>query len=318
MKKLLVLTLLTTISACGGGGGSSSGANQVTSPTPTVAISTDNGIQVASAAGSGDSITTSISNIVALTAGQSNQTTINLTDFTRQLLHLGTSHTLQPLSVTTSCPAGGSLTLPDANATSGTVTFSACVGYIVNVTLDGSISFTVNGDVNTNYSATVTFNNFTITSGTDVVTINVSMNISGNLVGSVETTTVSYSKFNVTKNTDYINIYNFQSTEIYDTSTNDYTLSWDYTFESSLINGVVQVTTETPIQGNNNNPYPYTGSVVFTGVNNSHVRVSTNNSTGQATDTVMIEVDADGDGVYESSQTMTWLQFDSQGQVVLF
>jgi len=318
MKKLLVVTLLSTLSACGGGGGGGSSNNQVASPAPTVAITKTNGATVSSSAGSGDTITTSISNIAPLTTGQTRRTAINLSDFARKLLHLGESQTLQPLTATVSCPGGGSITAPDANATSGTVTFNACVGYLTTVTLDGSITFSASGDLASNYTATVTFQNFTITNGADVVTINVSMNISGTTVGTTVTTNVSYSKFSVTINSDYINIYNFHSTEIYDTSTLDYSLDWNYTFESSLINGVVKVATETPIVGNNANPYPYTGSVVFTGMNNSHTRVSTNNSTGLSTDTVMIEVDADGDGVYEDSQTMTWAQFESLGQVFLF
>ena len=317
MKKLLVVALLSTLGACGGGGGSSSSNNPVTSPDPSVAISKTNSAQVASSAGSGDTITTSVSNLAPLTAGQTSRTAFNLSDFTRQLLHLGDSQTLQPLAVTVNCPGGGSITAPNATATTGTFSFNACVGYLANVTLDGSVTFSVSG-TSTNKSATATFSNFTITNGSDVITIDVSINISVTTTGTLVTTKVSYSKFNVTVNSDYINIYNFQSTKTYDTSTQDYSLSWDYTFESSFINGVVHVATETPIVGNAANQYPFTGSVVFTGMNNGHVRISTNNSTGLPTDMVMIETDADGDGVYEDSQTMTWQQFESQGQVVIF
>lgn len=313
-RTLFVAVLFVTLNACGGGGSDNGG---ITSPAPSVAITTNNSDQVAATAGSADSITTSATSLVPLSVGQASQTTLNLTDFARRLLHLGSNYSLQALTVTQACPGGGSLTGPDPGSTSGTFTFTSCVGYQGNTSIDGSITFSLSGDASSNYAALITFNNLTITSGANVVTINVSMNISGNITGTVETTTVSYSLFNVTYNSDYVNIYNYKSTITYNNASLDYSISWDYTFDSSLINGAVKVSTETPIQGNDNNLYPYTGSLVVTGANNSHVRVSTNNSTGLPTDLVMIEVDADGDGIYESSKSVEWQNFDV-GQVTLY
>lgn len=316
LKICLLTGLVLTVSACGGGSSNSSGGTS--SPAPSVAISTSNSDQVASTAGSGDTITTSTTNLVPLSAGQTTKSTLNLTNFAKKLLQLTSSNSLQTLSTTISCSGGGSYTIPDQNTTSGTVTFNNCTGLAGNSTINGTVTVTTSGDLNTSYSATLTFNKFTITSGSNTISLDVSMSISSSISGTVQTTKVSYSLFKIKYNSDYVNIYNYQSTITRDTQSLDYTFTWDYTFDSSLINGAVKVSTETPITGNDNNPYPYTGSVVFTGANNSHVRISTNNSTGQSDATVLIEVDADGDGVYESNKTMTWLQFDSQTQIVLY
>ena len=310
-KYSVLISLFLSISACGGGG---SGGGGGAGPSPSVSINSANGAQVASVAGTADSISTGLNSITPLSVTQPSQSALNLTDFTRKLLHLGYNQGLQPLAVTT-CSGGGSVTMPDPGSTSGTVTFSDCLegGFTIN----GSISFSITGNANSTYTATVNFNNLTLTDGVDSAAVNAAMSISGSLSGTVETITVTYSNFNVTFNADYINIYDFHSTGTYDTSTLDYTISWNYTFESSLINGVVNVATESLIQGNDANPYPSRGSIVYTGANNTHVRVSTD-AGGQPTDTVMIEIDADGNGVYEETNSMTWSDFEMLRSVTIF
>jgi hypothetical protein len=314
-KTFFLVGLVLSVSACGGGGdNSSSGSGSSGAPAPSVALTTSNSDQVASTAGSGDSVTSSATNLVSLNAGQSTTNTLSLNKFATRILNLASSNSLQPLATCSS----GSVTTQNSSTTSGTVTFNKCVGFVAGTTIDGSVTFSLTGDVNADFTATMSFNSLVITSGGNTVTIDVSITIVNTLAGNVQTTKVSYDLFKVKYNTDYVNIYNYQSTVTYDNSSLDYTITWDYTFDSSLINGAVKVTTETPIAGNDNNPYPYTGSMIFTGANNSHVRVSTNNSTGQPDALVQIEVDADGDGVYESIKTMPWSQFDSLTQVVLY
>jgi len=201
------------------------------------------------------------------------------------------------------------VTSPDnTSANSGTITFSNC-SYSAGLTINGSMTYTVSGDAN-NYSANVSYNNFTITNGSIVSTLNASMTLTGSYAAPVETLTVSIPYFYVTVNSDFIKLYNYTATGTNNTTTNAYTLSWDYTFESSFINGAVHVATEQQLQGYSYNPYPSLGSVVVTGANNSHVRFSTN-AMGQATDPVTIEIDADGNGIYEYMTTMTWAQLEA-------
>jgi hypothetical protein len=187
------------------------------------------------------------------------------------------------------------------------MSFNDC-GYALNVTLNGSMTFSISGNTN-NYSASVSYNNFSLNDGTNVISLNASMSITGSYVDPVETVSVSMPMAEMTMNSDYVNMYNYSSTQTYNYNTSAYTIDEDYTFESSFINGAVHVGTEQQIQGYDYNPYPNSGAVVITGANNSHVRVSTN-GTGQATDLVTVEIDADGDDVYESFSNLAWSEFD--------
>ena len=267
-KYSVLISFFLSISACGGGG--SGGSGSVSSPAPNVTITTTNGTQVAADAGSGDSITSgATAGISPLSVSQPTQNAIKLTELTQQLLHLGHDQQLQVQTVTT-CSGGGTVMTPDnPSATSGTVTFSNC-GFLPGLTIDGSMTFSKSGDKN-NYSASVSYSNFTITNGVTVSTVNASMTITGSYTAPVETVSVSIPNFDLTVNSDYIRLYNFSSTGTTNSTTSEYTLSWDYTYDSSFINGAVHVATEQQLQGYSYNSYPNTGSVVVTGVNNSHV-----------------------------------------------
>lgn len=308
-RVLFVSSLFFILSACGGGGSGDSGSN-VVSPAPSVALTTINGAQVASTAGTADSIATNAaSGFGTLSLSQPTQNAVSLTDLTRQIFNLGQGQTFHSLAVTT-CSNGGTMSAPDdPNATSGTLVFTNCDLNGTGVVLNGTVSFSGTSNSNS-FSLNITYSNFTVTVSGTTSTFNATMSISDSVSGTVDTLVVSMPTFELTVASNYVSMYNYHFMATSDSSTSTYTLSWDYTFESSLINGVVYVATEQDIQGYDYNPYPDTGSVVITGVNNSHVRVSTNGA-GQATDMVLIEFDEDGDGVYESSDnTLTWADFD--------
>jgi hypothetical protein len=303
-KYSVLISLILGVSACGGGG---SGGGSVASPAPSVVISTSNGSEVAANAGAGDAIPASATGgITPLSVSQPQQNAVKLTDLTLQLLHLGAGQQVQAQLVST-CPYGGSMTTPDnPSAMSGTKIYSNC-GVAVGVSVDGSLTYSISG-TSTNFSASVSYSNFTIINGSVVSTLNASMSIAGSSNGTVDSLSVTIPNFDLTVDSAYVKLYNYSLTGTNDTSTGAYSVSWSYTYESSFINGAVYVTTEQPLSGNDNNPYPSLGSVVVTGANKSHVRFSTNGM-GTATDIVLIEFDADGDGVYESIKTMTWEQF---------
>ena len=200
------------------------------------------------------------------------------------------------------------MTVPDdPNATSGTIAFNNCVD--IGFTINGSASFSVSGDPNGNYSASITYNNLTLNSGMNTATLNASMGMNGsyNMNTDTDTITVSYSNFKVTVNNDYINLYNYKFSGTYNNTTLAYTVTLDCTFDSSFINGVVDVLTATPIQGNDGiSQNPASGSLLIKGANNTSVQVTINNTTN-----VTVTADLNGDGSYEYSKIMTWSDFDN-------
>lgn len=304
---LLVLFLLM-LSACGGGsgdGGSPGGGTN--GPQSTVQINVSNAATVASTSMSEDSVTSNTAGVSLFSTAQTNSNTLKLTEFTRQVLRLDQRGTVQPQLFESFCESG-SVSEPSPGSTSGTITFTDCVAG--GVTINGSLDYSISGDQN-NFTATASYSAFTFSDGTDVVTIDASLTITYSDNGTTETATVSIPEFLVTMGGEYVRLFNYTETEITDSAWNT-TTSVDYMFDSSLIGGVVRVTTNPaeggqPIQQDFADPFPHTGSVVVIGLN-SRVRVSANGD-GSYTGTVIIEVDANGDAVYEDMFTMSWLDF---------
>ena len=70
---------------------------------------------------------------------------------------------------------------------------------------------------------------------------------------------------------------------------------------SALESKAVTLSTVSPMVSYYTDPYPSSGVIVATGANNSKVRM-----TAQSATTVLIELDADGNGSYESSVSRLW------------
>ena len=317
-KTFFLVGLMLSVSACGGGGGGDnsssnggSGGGGTASPAPSVAITTSNSDQVASTAGSGDSVAKSASGGYApLTVNQSTQNALTVRSLATSIFHLGSSQNLQALATTPICGnADGSATVTGGltGATSGSIIFNNCMLSGTSVVLDGTVTKTLkSGDTDTDtFDVTVTFTNFKVTLGT-VTTLNATMHVVSNSDGTTLTVDVDFPNFYLTHGSDYVGLYDFtmHSDEII--ATQAYTMTFSYTFDSDLINGAVKVATETPLQGYSYNNYPDTGSVVFTGANNAQIRVTANGD-----GTVTVAVDGNGDGVYDSSQTIPWSTFDT-------
>jgi hypothetical protein len=307
MKKLLVIALLSTISACGGGGGGGSAGSAVTSPQPTLQIDSTNAAQVASTSKSSDTVTSSVGGLSIYTVGQPTNNAITLTDFTRQVFQLDQRQNLQPQVTPVYCQTGSVSPIP--NSTSGEITFTDCnTGQEV---LNGKISFSYSGN-STNFTVSVTYTNFSFVGGGKTATVNATLTISYSSTSTGTIIKSNVSTFNLEINSDYVRLYNFSLTESSSSSGTIIATDFDYTFESSFINGIVRVTTD-PSEGgqtlmqNASDPFPYSGSFVVIGAN-SRVKVTANND-GLASGSITIDVDTNGDGVYDQTSTQTWGDF---------
>jgi len=308
MKKAFVFILFTALGACGGGGGST---GTPASPAPTVKITTTNAPAVSATSMASDSVTTNVGGLSVLTTGSTTASSIKLTDFTWQVLKLDRFGSLQAQTdvSATYCPAGGYAD-QSGGSYSGSLTFVDCnTGGVI---LNGSIGFTVSGSAN-NFTATATYTNFTFTDTTTTisVTVNASLSISYMSDGTNSTLKSTVTSFDMDFGTDYVHLYNMSMTVMTDGSGNT-TTDFDYTFESSFISGVVRVTTAASEGGQSltqifGDMYPNSGAVVIIG-NGSRARVTISGS-DSVSNNVLLEVDENGDGVYDTSTFYTWPGF---------
>lgn len=226
------------------------------------------------------------------------------------------------LGATTSCPGGGSITLPDIIPTAGSsingtfdFIFSNCKNGTS--TVDGSFSFTGTIALDaignpTGINATFTFNNFTFSDVGQIGSIDGGFKVvmTTSLSG-VDTFSFTGKRLTFRDNTGAFELVNppsfteFNITYTSDTSTNVETFDVNYNVSSTFVGGNVSVITNVPFEGLIGTPYPYKGQMTVTGAalgaSNSKVRL-----TAIDANSVMLEVDTTGNGTYDFTKTLNW------------
>jgi len=215
----------------------------------------------------------------------------------------------------TPCHFGGFKTADfSADGTSGTITFNACSD-VAGETLNGSVSATGffaasdGSHLSGNFRFDITFTetgfaplrivgDFSIVENCNTSTHDCTDSFTGTSLGTQQGSETWF-------------ITNFAINEAFVSSTQNVTVDFHYTVSSTKLNGSVAVTTTTPFQGLTSARHPYTGVVVATGANNSKARLTVLGSDPTAPDQVRIEVDADGNGTYESSTLYPWSTLDA-------
>lgn len=221
---------------------------------------------------------------------------------------------------TESCTGGGSVstTLDVANPealTAGdtfTLTFSNCSEG--GASLNGVIRMvfsSISGDLDAypyTFSATVTTTDLRVTGDGSTLTSNGSMTLTLSSSGDDnEEADVSISSFHVRGS---------MAGEAYEQTLTNYALRWAIqgqrmtqtvagTLTDSALGGSLVVATPTSVKQNLAEAYPYEGVLTGTGANNSRVRVTVLSSTTG----VRVELDADGNGSYETSEDLGWDEF---------
>lgn len=310
------------VAACGGGGGDA-GAPAV-APVP---ISSTNQQQVARAAASSVTTVASTSGIGGVASSGAGIASLGLS---RQIaLALGgarksaLSAQARPLATepigTMTCPAGGSiaLTYTYANANGFTpgdslgFTFTNCKTTSTDNT-NGTMSIAMNSFAETNagmnFAGTMTLNltaiegsRTTVVSGsvganyTDLTTTSSRIDLtigSGGLTGSV-------AAGGVTETITYVSGFTISQT---DTSTGS-SVTVNGAIDSSVLAGRITLQTTTPIVQLAADAYPSSGVVRVTGANGSAALLTVLNATQ-----LQVQLDAGGDGTYETTTTYTWAQ----------
>jgi len=321
LSSLVVLLLV----ACGGGGGGSSGSTPPPSsgltppPSTPVAVTATNSTQVAASAlepaiGGGGALG-AVAGVETTAAPKPHAITRTLLAVARDSKRrLSAPQSIMGVVTTSPCAVSGSATVDD-NGTSATVTFNACSD-VAGETLSGSgsatgISGTANGSsLSANFSLDVTFTETGVAPLRVVGGFSFSENctVVGGLATSDCTDNFTGTSLGAVRGTETWFITNFTITEAQLGTT--ITTRVNYTVSSSALNGSVTVITSSPLQTLTTAQHPFTGVVVATGLGNSKVKVTVLGSDPTFLGQVRIEVDADGDGVFEDLRTFSWSTLD--------
>jgi len=219
-------------------------------------------------------------------------------------------------SASEACEYGGSLSVSvnDANdndaldaGDSITVSFANC-GISDLERANGNMSFMVNSFSNGYYlslDVSMSLSNFSVVSG------NISASGSGDMrltmSESSKGTTYSISGSRLTSSTTVLGETTSVIISDYTMGMNDALTGTDQhslnatVAMSSFSNQSVAVSTISPWLQSNGALYPYAGQMLLTGRSGSKVRI-----TALSSSSVRLELDASGDGVYETSKVVTW------------
>jgi len=307
---------------CGGGGGGGGPAGLTPPPSTPVTVTATNATQVSATAlkpavGGGGALGT-VTGLETTAAPQARAVTRALLAVARdsQTQLSASQGVVGAAAQTFQCAVSGSVTADiSADGTSGTFTFNACSD-IAGETISGSASATgvsaasdgshFSGNFRVDITFTVTgfaplriVGDFSINENcSNFSTRDCTSSFTGTSLGAQQGSETWFTT-------------NFTITETFVSSTQITTITANYTVSSSKLNGSVSVITSTPLQILGSARHPYAGVVVATGSSNSKVRLTVLGSDPTAPGQVQIEVDANGDGTYESSTLYSWSTLDA-------
>jgi hypothetical protein len=324
---------LATLVACGGGGGDSapttgggstppSASFKLTSSNYTLAaqeaLSTANAMQGASAFS--EVVTGVAVSGPGLPLAFARAQVPKLQDWLRTVPQQVTGAVQQ---YSESCVGGGSLgvTVSDANGNQSldagdSVNIVATNCKIDGNTTNGSLGFAVNsasGNQNSNVyglNLGMAFGNFSVVSTAGTSTLNGGLVLAVQSMGTNNIVTTLSAPNNLTMAGNYGGLTSSRSLTAYSSTVTVSPASSGYS-ESTVFNGslssnsfnsqTVVLSTTTPFVRTNLQSYPAAGQLVLTGADGSRVRM-----TAQSVTQVQIELDADGNGVYELGTTRAW------------
>jgi len=320
-RLLIASAAIAALASCGGGGGG--GGPSV--PTAPLSLNASNALSVAGEATfAGLGVVPSLGSTLAVPFSANVQSTVQpkarflsrfmSQEFARVSQYLQSpSGVLAGLTEVVQCDTGN-ITLSDNRTivsdpiTSGSETFNACAF------TDTGITFTTNGSITfsniTATSATVSFNlTFTISDPT----ASISFTQSGNLTitettsGTETMTTLLGTEISTTFGSFLERLSNFSFQSTFDSATNVIIDTVSFTYASTVIGGSITVTTPTPFQTDLDlESFPHAGVMQIVGASGSTVRVTVQGNEFASSPQIQIQVDADGNGIFELTLGADW------------
>ncbi len=240
----------------------------------------------------------------------------------------GTATTLAVTTRTASCAAGGSVTIAlddrdNNNAASpgdvASITFNQCqdrAGHLSNGSLSATYTVVQSGTSSASASATVTFSNLTATSSEGSFAINGAFSFNFARQGVVTTAqfsvggsglsaAVSTPSYNdtITLGAGYAASLSYDPDAMPPASTvaGLTTLAINGSISAASIGGTVVISTPAAFKQYDIDAFPREGQLQVRGANNGLLLVTT-----QSTTTVRIQLDANGDGTFETTKDVPW------------
>jgi len=332
-KNLVPVCAVALVTACGGGGGGGTSVSSTNLPAAVAAASLD---------ASNKTVASQDVTSLALGLFDTSSTAFGVDSPKDSLLYTEAFSHLDRFPVyfadtnanptvvgvvptqTYSCPSGGSFSASvndadnNSRASAGdtlSVTYNNCVSG--SVTISGSVSFTITALTGTygttpyTVGASMSLNNLSATSPAYSAAMTGAFAFNGTKTGTnAFTQTISVSSLSASANyagvTRSRSLSGFSGTEtrVAD-NTYGYVTSYSVsgTLASSGFSGTrsVSFTTPTTFQRRGTATYPYVGGILITGASNSSVKITTLSNTQ-----VQVELDANGDAIFESSTNVNW------------
>ena len=317
--RLLAVTLpaFFLIACGGGGGGSSSGSSPYTGITTAAVITSTNANDIArSSYQGGDTSTSFVSPLSASTGETQNVSTasppkvLSIVQVLKEISGKACNQQFASGRVAPRAVVSESGTLTDGYG--GSVSYSLSVndqtgaftGSFTASNYHGDGGGTISGGMTVSGTYNIALDvfdniNFTLSAVT-VTDASSSATVSGSVVllnGNPATGTVTlYLTDNVTGKTDWIDNFTINVTEGIGYA--NATLSGKIYLHDY---GFVVISTSTPFHFLAGNTYPSSGTMVVTGASNGRVKLTVINSTSYT-----VDVNANGDGTYETTSSHTW------------
>lgn len=318
------------LAACGGGGGGGGGGTPAPAPSPVALDSTNYTVAASEAVSSSLFVLDAPSLALGVEASDAYA---GIRFGLAKVPSLGKWFTAAPVAVgvvesqTMNCPVQGTITMTVSDADNNgvlsvgdsfSITATNCIEDSTSA-INGAITFsveTLTGDLASNYynaSLKLSYNNLKVTSAGSSVTANGDIVLSASSSGlyaesqSIKATslTVSATYGSATYSRTLSNFdaslalaSNSPISTFKTTSTVSGTVA-----SSALENKSVTIATGVPFVRLSTDAYASTGQATLTGSTAAKARLTAQNAT-----TVLIELDANGDGTYETSVTKSWAE----------
>lgn len=334
LKKGLIALSVVSLVACGGGGGGGSTANNNDTPATALGISTSNRDAVAQQTvpamfGSGLAASSSVVVGVGADSGGIDAWKTIVTDLANSAPSLFAQSGMNTAvgvagSTTSACSSGGFRTATLVNSDSNTalssgdamtLSLSNCndgkaVGNgTVTITFNTVIGTTV-GAANSKFVMTYEFTNYTRQTSTMTTAISGSITYTNDATSAVTVPTQRIESPTFGVRVTYNNATASVGLRDYSYVLEDHTTYWSEALNGTVVGSgfgdsvphFVSFATVTPFLTTKGVTYSYAGQAIITGANNSKLRFTALSATQ-----VRLEVDADGDGIYEGGPyTSNW------------